>query len=710
MKSQRGSSSAASPITPASVAPAPVETSRQATSPWWPPAAVVLVGALSYADSFDNAFVFDDMQYVDGNPAIRRLWPPADWIAFCPTRFVGYFTFAVNYALHGYDVRGYHVVNLAIHLATALFTYGLARRTFAHAACGPRYAAHAVGLAATTALVWVAHPLCTQAVTYIYQRLESLAALFCIAAIYAFARATSADVRRPTWWKIVVVACCFLAMATKESAAGLPLMLLLYDRLFRADDPAGAPARKRLLLAAFASWGMMLGLMLATGSAYAKAGIGSVEGIGPVRYALSQSGVILHYLRLCFWPAGLCLDHVRRPIEFDRPLEYVPQTIAVLALLGLAAYGLIRRRPWSFPACTFFLILGPTSSVIPIADLIFENRMYLPLAAVVVLAVCGAFEAYDHLVRRMVGEAGRRRVLRTFRIAAAVVVAGLSIATLLRNTAYSTQETMFRDLVDKAPASPRGYFLLGRHLFDDRRQVDEARPWLRRSLEQDPTFVPSLSKLAELEIAARRFDVAESLLKRMAEVAPESNRFYIDLGALCAARGEYAEALRCYDTVLAHTPDHAEAAADRGRVLIELGRYDEALALYRHVIAIDPDNAPAYNNLGTCLFRLGRLPEAIALFEAALARKPLYVEARANLGAALDRAGREEEAWRTLNRALADDPACLGARIGMGNFLARRGRYAEALPHFERAVTIDPANATAAEGLAQVRADLARRP
>src|SRR5690606_33186009 len=128
-----------------------------------------------------------------------------------------------------------HLVNLAIHLATALALFGLVRRTFRLPKVAPRYRDAADLLAAVVALVWVAHPLCTQAVTYVYQRLESLAAMFCVFTLYAFVRAygESRPVRRG--WVVTSAACCFAAMLSKESAAALPILVLLYDRLFLGD-------------------------------------------------------------------------------------------------------------------------------------------------------------------------------------------------------------------------------------------------------------------------------------------------------------------------------------------------------------------------------------------------------------------------------------------------------------------------------------------
>jgi protein O-mannosyl-transferase len=667
-------------------------------------AAIVIAGAAAYANGLDTPFVFDDTQYVAGNPAIRTLWPPFDWLAFCPTRPLVYFTFAVNYALGGENVRGYHVVNLAIHLATALALFGLARRTFRLPTIAERHRVGADCVAGAIALIWVAHPLGSQAVTYVYQRLESLAALFCVLCLYAFVRAYGEASVARLGWAVASAVFCLAAMLSKESAAGLPLIVLIYDRLFLGDRWNEVRRHRYVHAATFSSWGVAACLIAVTGSAYGKAGIGAVDGATPLTYLLSQSGVILRYLRLSFWPSGQCIDY-GWPIA-DEWHEFVPQGIVVLALLGATIVGLVCGRLWSFPACAFFLLLAPTSSVVPIGDLIFEHRMYLPLAAVVTLAVCASVEALDRLSQRPVF-AMDRRTLRLGLTAATLSVVGLlGVVTRLRNHDYASELTLWHDIIAKAPTNPRGYFLLGRH-YEERRQRVDARRYLEQSIAANPDYLPALARLAAMAADERRFDEAEGYVERIAQVTPDTPLSFVRYGALRAAQGRNDEAAAYFSQVLLVEPDNVEALAGLAAILASAGRNDEAGELYRSLTAAEPDDPSHFNNLGVIYGSQGRLDEAVAAFRHALELRPWHVEARVNLGGALDMLGQGDEGLHELLRAVADDGEYLGARISLGNALARRGRLDEAIVQYREVLRIDPANAQAAANLAQALSDQA---
>jgi protein O-mannosyl-transferase len=674
-----------------------------ALSSYFVAAAVLSAGLAAYANSWDAAFVFDDTRVIDRNPAIRRLWPPYDWLSFCPTRPLPYFTFAVNYAIHGYDVRGYHMANVAIHLATALSLLGFARRTLELSCVAVRYRERAHLLAAALALLWVTHPLTTQAVTYVYQRIESLAAMFCVLCLYSFVRAFGEPSRVRRGWVAASVACCFAAMVSKESAAGLPLIVLVFDRLFLCERWSDTLPRRYMHAAMFSSWGVAVGLMAATGSAYVRAGIGSVEGLTPLTYLLSQSAVILRYLRLSFWPTGLCLDYGwPLPRQWD---EFVPQGIVVLALLGVTVVGLTRARLWSFPACAFFLLLAPTSSIVPIADLIFEHRMYLPLAAVLTVALCGFYEG---LLRLQAGCAplGRKILERTAVTFVAVAVAASAVATHFRNRDYESEVTLWHDIIAKAPDNPRPYFLLGRQLEEHRRRA-EARRYFEQALAVDPSFVPALSRMAIQAADERRFDEAESYVGRIAQILPDSPQLLVRYGVLRAAQGRTDEAAANFSATLLREPENGEALAGLALLLDAAGRTDEAVELYRRFTAAQPDDPTPWNNLGVIYHSQGRYEEAVAAFRRAVGLRYRHVEARSNLGATLDRLGRNEEALVELIRAVEDDGDYLGGRINLGNALARRGRFAEAVAQFREALRIDPTSAQAAANLAQALADQA---
>jgi protein O-mannosyl-transferase len=667
-------------------------------------AAIIVVGAAAYANSLDAPFVFDDTQYVAGNPAIRTLWPPFDWIAFCPTRPLVYFTFALNYALGGENVWGYHVVNVAIHLATALALFGFARRTLRLPKIAEHYRAGTDWVAGAIALIWVAHPLTTQAVTYVYQRLESLAAMFCVLCLYAFVRACgeSGVVRRG--WAVASAAFCYAAMLSKESAVALPILVLIYDRLFLGDRWSDVSRRRYLHFATFSSWSIAISLMAATGSDYGKAGIGAVEGITPVTYLLSQSGVILRYLRLSFWPSGLCLDYGWHAVRAWQ--EFVPQGIVVLGLLGATIVGLVCGRLWSFPACAFFLLLAPTSSVVPIADLIFEHRMYLPLSAVVTLAVCGGMEAVRRLSSGAVSTTNGRGARAAFAAATILVVGSLAVATHLRNRDYESEVSLWHDIVAKAPDNPRGYFLIGRYHQEHRRRAD-ARRYLEQALAVEPGYVPALSRLAILAAEERRFDEAEEHVDQIARIMPDTPLVFVRYGSLRAAQGRVDEAALNFSQVLLLEADNTEALAGLATLLAAAGRIDEAIDLYHRLAAAEPDDPSSVNNLGVIYRAQGRFDEAVDAFRRALVLRPWHVEARSNLGATLESLGRGDEAMRELTRAVEDDGDYLGARINLGNALARRGRFDEAIAQYREALRIEPENVQAAANLAQALADQA---
>jgi hypothetical protein len=182
-----------------------------------------------------------------------------------------------------------------------------------------------------------------------------------------------------------------------------------------------------------------------------------VPGVSPLDYALTQPGVILQYLKLCFWPLGQCLDYdwpVARDVE-----QYELPLVAVVCLIVLTVWYIFRWPRWGFLAGTFFLILAPTSSVAPITDMIFEHRMYLPLAAVVTMTVVAAYEAAEWLVRRLSLAAMGRRALLAVLLAGSAGVLG--VLTYLRNEAYASKVAIWTDTADKAPKKVRVHHNLG---------------------------------------------------------------------------------------------------------------------------------------------------------------------------------------------------------------------------------------------------------
>jgi protein O-mannosyl-transferase len=447
---------------------------------------IALAALAAYWNSFRGVFVFDDHPAIVENQTIRQLWPigtvlspPANGETVSGRPLLN-LSLAVNYALGGLDVWGYHAVNLGIHILVALVLFGILRRTLLLPAFRQQWGRAAMPLALATALLWVLHPLQTESVTYIAQRAESLAALFYVLVLYCVLR--GAESTHPCGWYAVAVAACLLGMASKETVATAPLLVLVYDRTFLAGSFRKALRQRwALYLALAATWALLGYLMVSTGLAFPDAAAGVPS---PSAYARSQPGVILYYLRLSVWPHPLCLDY-SWPVA-ETVGEILPAILVVAALVGLTLWGLVRWNVWGFLGVWFFLILAPTSSVFPLSQLAFEHRMYLPLAAVtaaVVLAGCAACRA--------VGRAGSLRNPRA-NLAGGCLVGAIAIAfgilTTWRNADYRNEFSLWQDTVAKAPHNPRALTNLGIELAA-KGQRAEAITCYQKALENDPDFV-----------------------------------------------------------------------------------------------------------------------------------------------------------------------------------------------------------------------------
>ena len=403
------------------------------------------------------------------------------------------------------------------------------------------------------------HPLQTQAVSYVVQRYESMMGLFYLLTLYSFIRsATSSRHSRP--WAITSAVACLLAMGCKEVAVTAPIIVLLYDRAFLAGSVAAAWRRRwALYLALAAAWLVYLPLYrLASGSgSQAWAGFG-IEAT-PYQYALTQTGVILHYLRLCYWPVGQCLDY-GWPIAKSFAEVALPFS-AIGSLLGLTLWLSWRHPAWGFPGVWFFLILAPTSSVMPIVDPAYEHRMYLPLAAVACVTVLGGYE----MIRRHPGwHLGLRpTALYSLSIVTiAFVLGGLSFA---RNRVYASKVSLWEDTVRQCPNNPRAQANLGISLWA-KNDLVAAREHLEAALRLDPArgllhfhYGCLLSKMGESQEGIVH-------LQQAIRTEPRNAHAHFALANLLADRGDIGAALGHWNTAVRLEPQYVPARVNLARL------------------------------------------------------------------------------------------------------------------------------------------------
>ena len=639
------------PVAPTKPSDAPDDTRRTILI-----AGLLLAAAtvVAYSNSFRGPFVFDDVGTILNNPTITQLWPPREVLAGLPSgstssgRPIVNLSLALNHAIGGFDVRGYHAVNLAIHLTAGLVLFGVLRRTFLRDPLRTRFSSVALPIAFTCAALWLLHPLQTAAVTYVVQRAESLAGLFYLLTLYTFIRAT--DSSRPTRWQIFSAASCLFGMASKEIVASAPLFVLLYDRtLVSGSFTAAWRQRRGYYLGLAGTWLLLVALIIGT---QGRGGtVGTDDAITPWSYALTQGQAIVHYLRLTVWPTPLIFDYGTATVSSLAVV--LPQVLLLTALVGATALAIWKRSSLGLVGPWFFAILAPSSSVVPIVtQTMAEHRMYLALAAVIVLIVSSAVAA-----------AGPR-ILWIFLVSAAM----FGGFTFHRNVDYHSAVSLWSDTTTKIPDSKRAHNNLGSARFLDR-DMPGAIAEFQSAVSLDPRYVSAL----------------------------------VNLGRVQNLTGALADAATSFDRALAIEPANPDAHFGLGFALDATGRLPEALAHYREAVHLQPTATDFRLKLGQVLFRTRETPAAIEQFRELIRQAPTLAAAHTGLGTALASQGSLDEAVRALGEALRLNPDDADAHYNLGNVLVEQGRVADAIPHFEATLRLKPDHTGARQILESAR-------
>jgi Flp pilus assembly protein TadD len=608
---------------------------------------IALAGLFAYYNSLHAAFVLDDALVV-GHPDIGH--PFKNPIAVRP---VVALSIAANYRLDGLNSRGYHLFNLLVHVAAAVALFELVRRTLRLPRFAGRYADRADWIGLSVALVWLVHPLNTQAVTYMVQRCESMMGLFFLLGLLCFLRGATADTRQRSWYCGAVVSAA-LGAGCKEVMIVFPAVVVLFDRAFLAGSWRGVLRRWRVHVALavppiLGAVGFALrGVLTAPGTV----GL-HVTTSTPYTYALTQTEVILHYIRLAFWPSGLTLDYLDWPIRKSLG-EAWPTVLALGLLLLVVAYGVGRNRAWGFLAATFFLVLAPTSSIVPLQDAAFEHRMYLSLAALVTLVGVGVAQLLALLRERF-----PESVLAIDRATAAgvfLLVTVLGFVTVVRNEDYGSQLQMFADNARKRPNNPRVRGTYAGFLMQTD-ALDEAEKEIRQAIDCPIQWPGNRGTLAQVLYMEGKLDESLAVAWRAHAEMPGDPGTNRQLGTIFVAAGRPTDALPVLGAVLDKDPADKPARLHRAIALEELGNPTDAAREFDLLRAADPAYAKQLTSIAR---RIAMDPKAAAVHEQMAVRyaraatrigKPDDPDTVDTLAIALARVGRYSEAAETEKRA-----------------------------------------------------------
>jgi len=640
----------------------------------WMAGLIVLAAIAAYANSFSGAFVYDDVDAILANPTLRHFStafaPPEG--ATVSGRPVLNFSLALSHALSGQSTWGFHGLNLLIHALAGLTLFGIVRRTL-----GLRGLRRITGrvdscvsIAFAVALLWAVHPLQTESVTYIVQRAESLAGLFYLLTLYCFIRG---DERKGRIWYALSVASCLLGMATKEVMVTAPVIVFLFDRTFISGSFREAWRRHRLPHLALASTWALLGRLIVTTGGNRGGTVGFGIGVHWWEYALTQFQAITRYLELCVWPSPLSFNYGTFWVRGAG--EVLPYAIFVLALAAATVIALVRRPALGFLGAWFFVILAPTSSIIPgSTEMIVEHRMYLPLAAVVVLVLIALSQA----------------VSRVPFLAVCGACAALCCAlTARRNQDYRSGEALWRDTVSKHSGNPYAHINLGGALFEGGKFA-EAQTEAEAAIRLQPELAEAHVNLGNSLLAAGKTQESMAEYTRAVELKPTYAIAHLGMGNAWYQMQRYSEAADQYSEAASLKPGYAVAQCSWGNALAHEGRLEEAILRFKAALRLDPGYADASVNLAGALTQAGRLGDAIAQYQETLRIKPDYAEAHYALGLALNQSSRLPEAIAHFERAVELKPSYAEAHYNLGLILRAMGHTQEAAAHFAIARQLRP--------------------
>ena len=607
---------------------------------------VAVCAVAIYSASMHGPFVLDDEFIIVNNTrvhGIASLWPPLE------PRYIGYLSFGLSYSLSGLATFGYHLVNVAIHIINGLLVYLLVISLFR----GARSAGYATGAtggtsvkndpmvpaAIVSALLFTVHPINIQGVAYIVQRLASLATLFYLLSLVLFLEWRRASLHggskgaRAALY-ILSLLSAVAAQKTKEIAFTLPFVIILLEfGVLPAKEGEGLKKRLACLVPFMLTLLLIPLSMLATelarsvpagtaapaGQAGQAAGIvarivpDDLKHIPPYDYLVTQFRVVMTYLRLIVLPVGQNLEYdyaVYRSIFSPGP--FLGLLFHIGALLG-AAYLFIRARAgrdlllllMSFGVFFFYMTISIESSVIPLRDVIFEHRVYLPGIGLFI-AFSGAF---FYAWGRFKGSSPPGSLMPATAILLCLTALPLAYLSYARNLVWSDKIALYEDTAAKSPGSARARNNLG----------------------------VEYGKLGMYKEAIREF---EATLK----IKPDFIETYKNLANAYYHSGRPDEAIGVYIEVLRLVPRDKVARKNLADLYYEVGLVKSAIKEYETVLSLYPDYADVRNNLANIFLSEGQLEEAVREYERVLSVKPGHVEAIYNIAIALEKAGEMERA------------------------------------------------------------------
>jgi tetratricopeptide (TPR) repeat protein len=668
---------------------------------------IALLGLLAYSNTFDVPFVYDDTNFIVRNPFMKdfdyfvdsskvdfeseRHYLTRNLPRLFKTRLVGYFTLWANYRLGGLNVTGYHALNLTLHIINALFAYLIVLLTFRTPVLeNSSLKGHSNLIALFSGLLFVAHPMQTEAVTYILQRLVLLSSMFYLGstAAYIGSRLSNGKARYGLYALALIFA--VLGMKTKENVFTLPVAIGLYEFLFFRN---GIKKRSLLLVPLLLTMLIIpLERIDLSSDASLAATIDSAmrQPDSPPRldYLFTQFNVITKYIRLLIFPLGQNIDHNQTLYHsFFEPSVFL-SFLFLLSIFGLGLYLFYRSRITdhvsrlaAFGIFWFFISISVESSVLPIGEMMVEYRVYLPSTGIFFAFVTIGFVLFNRMVVRS--------IQRTAVIALTLMIIALSGATYARNAVWQSEISLWEDVVNKSPRKARGYNNLGL-AYMSKGLNNMAIAQFLASLELDPKNYRAHNNLGNIFFSTGKIDKAIEQYEAALKLNTNSLIACTNLANAYFNKGLIDKALEYYIIALRLKPNFAETHNNLGNIYKAKGLRDKAIGHYKKALMLKPEYAEAHNNIAVIYGSKGQIDRAVEHLREAIKIKPNYAEAYNNMALLFGVMGQTDKTIEYLQRALRLRPDYAEAHYNLGLTYITSGHEEKARREFKAALSLNP--------------------
>lgn len=528
---------------------------------------IVVAGLLVYANHLLNPFQYDSVRFLSENllfaePA--RLLSPDYVLKEYNHRGGLFWTYGLNAWLHGMDPFGFHLINLIFHLMNGALVFLVTLRALPYFNWEAPFLSQQ-GLSLTVALLFVLHPIQTETVVYVMSRSELIAGWLYLLGFYFFQRELGAPgspwtIKQSLRTGSFTLMILLVGYSIKPTIVTLPAMMAFYFVLGRSKaDPFWERVRRyrAFIIGSFLIFIVALVAKLATDPFFLAGTPGAVETIGRQTYLLSQPWVIMfYYLKLLLFPFGLNIDPEIIPVTTVTSWRFLMGAAAIGLSIWLAIKKPVTRLPL-FALLWFFIVLSPSSSFVTLLDLAAEHRVYLAAYGVfLIIAICLA-----QLIKITVSGPPRR--LAWYIAAVTLLLLVHSTLTINRNQVWSTEVTLWEDVLEKSPNKVRALVNLG-HAYTQKGDREKAIDFYQRSLKKGAHYFQTYYNVAVLYLEKGETDKAFEHFSIAARVDGSIPDVHARLGDIYMQRQEWEKADGHFQQAVELNPQYDSAFRSLG--------------------------------------------------------------------------------------------------------------------------------------------------